>query len=56
LSRKRGNPDAFPFRAMMGAAIAHLHWTPDAFWRATNHEFQSAQDAIAAANSVNAGD
>lgn len=41
---------------MMGAAIAHLHWTPDAFWRATNHEFQSAQDAIAAANAVNAGD
>ena len=52
MPRKGADPDAFPFRAMMGAAIAHLHWTPDAFWRATPHEFQSAQDAIAAANAA----
>jgi hypothetical protein len=35
---------------MMGAAIAHLHWTPAQFWAATMHEFQSGQEAIARAN------
>lgn len=36
----------------MGAAIAHLHWTPAAFWAATNHEFQSANEAIERANAA----
>lgn len=43
---------SFPFRTMMGAAIAHLHWTPAAFWSATNHEMQAAQEAIERANAA----
>jgi hypothetical protein len=35
---------------LLGAAIAHLHWPPDQFWRATNHEFQAAQEAMERAN------
>lgn len=36
----------------MGAAIVHLHWSPAAFWAATNHEFQAANEAIERANAA----
>jgi hypothetical protein len=52
LPLKRGDPDAFPFRAMMGGAIAYLHWTADQFWASTMHELQSAMDSIAEANAA----
>ncbi len=35
---------------MMGAALCHLQWSPDQFWRATNHEMQAANEAQARAN------
>jgi hypothetical protein len=34
----------------MGSALCHLHWQPDQFWRATNHELQAANEAQGRAN------
>lgn len=37
-------------RLLLGHALAHLHWTPETFWQATNHELQAANEAVARAN------